>query len=283
MKLFVYFFIFLLTFSLANALYVQEFDLDNKLVTILIRFDNKENFNFILDLPKDVTKINTLLDNEAKNFELINNRVKIFGSAREIEISYNSDSYIEKAKKIYFTTEVISLLNDNLEIKVILPEGATLDKSFSKDLREISAYPTPDDITTNGKNLILTWNYNANANERFPLFIIYNEPRFNYLYIIISLVILILLGYYISKKNKKIIKTKKVKVREDIEKYLKEEEKLIVSILKQKQGQCEQATLVTLTNMSKASLSRVLSELEKRNIIFKEKKGNKNLVILKRG
>ena len=55
----------------------------------------------------------------------------------------------------------------------------------------------------------------------------------------------------------------------------KEDEKLIVIILKQKKGSCTQSTLLTLTNMSKASLSRLLQELEQRNIIRKEQQGNK--------
>ena len=156
-----------------------------------------------------------------------------------------------------------------------------MDKPFTKNLEETSVYPAADDITTNGKNLIITWNYDASTNEKFPLFVIYNESKFNYLYIIIPLIMIALVLSYLFKKRKKIVKIKKVKV-DNIEKHLKEEEKLIVNILKQKQGECTQSTLVTLTNMSKASLSRLLNELESRNIIYKEKKGNKNIIIQRR-
>ncbi len=282
MKLIHYILAFLLIINIANATYSQEFIIDNEVnVNILINFDNQEAFSFNLELPNDASNLKVLFDNQEKEFQIQNNIVSIYGSAKEIKINYNSDSYIEKAKKNYFTAEVNSLLNEDFGIKVTLPEGATLDKPFTKNLEETSVYPAADDITTNGKNLIITWNYDASTNEKFPLFVIYNESKFNYLYIIIPLIMIALVLSYLFKKRKKIVKIKKVKV-DNIEKHLKEEEKLIVNILKQKQGECTQSTLVTLTNMSKASLSRLLNELESRNIIYKEKKGNKNIIILKR-
>ncbi|HLC46619.1 MAG TPA: hypothetical protein VJI75_02655 [Candidatus Nanoarchaeia archaeon] len=67
----------------------------------------------------------------------------------------------------------------------------------------------------------------------------------------------------------------------DVDKFLKEDERQIVSILRQREGICSQATLRVVGNFSKANLSRLLSELEQRNILVKEKRGKKNLVILK--
>lgn len=67
----------------------------------------------------------------------------------------------------------------------------------------------------------------------------------------------------------------------DIEKYLKEDERRVVSILKQRGGICSQSTLRIAGNFSKATLSRLLKELEERNVVKKEQRGKKNLVILK--
>jgi len=66
-----------------------------------------------------------------------------------------------------------------------------------------------------------------------------------------------------------------------VEQYLKEEEKQIVNVLKEREGSCEQGTLRVVTGMPKSSLSRILKELEDRNIIYKEKRGKKNLVFLR--
>lgn len=67
----------------------------------------------------------------------------------------------------------------------------------------------------------------------------------------------------------------------DVDKYLKEDEKTVVSILRQRGGIVSQSTLRIAGNFSKATLSRILKELEQRNIIKKEQRGKKNLVILK--
>ena len=278
--------IFLLLIYSVNAInYEQEFQVINKEtnVNILINFDNKQDFNFYLDLPRDVNNVKVFLDNKENNFEVIKsefgNIVNIKGNAKEIKINYDSKSYIEQPNKNYFTAEITSLLDSELKIKVILPEGATLDKSFTQDFKETSIYPKPSKVETNGKNLIITWQYNTRKDENYPLFMIYNTKKFNYIYFIIIFIILSILILF--KFRRKQVKIKKI-VKQDITKYLKDEEKLIINILKQKNNECTQATLVTLTNMSKASLSRLLDELEQRNIIYKEKQGNKNLIILKK-
>ena len=67
----------------------------------------------------------------------------------------------------------------------------------------------------------------------------------------------------------------------DVDKYLKEDERRIVDILRQREGICSQGTLRVVGNFSKATLSRLLKELEERNVIKKEQRGKKNLVILK--
>ena len=78
------------------------------------------------------------------------------------------------------------------------------------------------------------------------------------------------------------IKKEIVEKEYDIEKHLKEDEEQVITILKNKQGSCEQGTLRVITGFSKAALSRLLSELEARKIIHKEKRGKKNLVFLKK-
>ena len=283
MKVINYFIAFLLFLSLVNAdIYEQEFNINNNEADVLIKinFDDLKYYNFNLNLPEDANNLKVLIDDKEKEVSINDNFAIINGTSRNLTISYSSGEYIENAKKTYFTAEVVSLLDEKLKIRVILPEGAALDKSFKNNLEEASVYPKPGKIETNGKNLIITWNYDAEKNENFPLFVIYNIKNFNYIYLIISLMILIIIISFVIKKNKK-IKIKTIKIKDNIEEHLKEEEKLIVNILKQKKGECTQATLVTLTSMSKASLSRLLNELEKRNIIEKEQKGNRNLIILK--
>jgi uncharacterized membrane protein len=65
------------------------------------------------------------------------------------------------------------------------------------------------------------------------------------------------------------------------DKHLKDDERQIVNILKARESQCEQGTLRVVSGMPKSSLSRILKELEERNIIYKEKRGKKNMVFLR--
>ncbi len=63
--------------------------------------------------------------------------------------------------------------------------------------------------------------------------------------------------------------------------FLKEDERIVLNVLKMKNGSCSQATLRVVTDFSKARLSRIISELVQRGIVYKEQQGNTNIVTLK--
>lgn len=67
----------------------------------------------------------------------------------------------------------------------------------------------------------------------------------------------------------------------DVVKYLKEDERIILRVLQSRRGKLSQGTLRIITSFSKAKLSRLLSELEERGIVYREKRGKKNLVFLR--
>ncbi|MFC1691725.1 helix-turn-helix transcriptional regulator [Nanoarchaeota archaeon] len=64
-------------------------------------------------------------------------------------------------------------------------------------------------------------------------------------------------------------------------KHLKEDELIIVRLLKMRDGMCEQGTLRVVSGFSKATLSRILSEMESRGYVHKELRGKKNMVYLR--
>ena len=287
MKKIIYLIILLLFMQLASAsTYKQEFFInENKVDSIInINYENETRFNFYLDFPRDVEEIKVYLDYNEKKFLVrnaeLNNFANIFGTSSNVRIEYNTNYYLESSSKYYFTADVNPVLNGNLEIKIVLPEGATLDKLYTeKDSG--SVYPKPNKLETNGKNLIIAWNGNAELYKSFSIFLVYNHKTFDYYIFFPALIIILIIAYLIFKTVKKRkLKIKKIKI-DNVERHLKDDEKLIFNILKRKK-ECSQATLVTLTNMSKASLSRLLDNLEERNIIVKESKGNKNIVRLKR-
>jgi hypothetical protein len=70
-------------------------------------------------------------------------------------------------------------------------------------------------------------------------------------------------------------------IEDEVEKHLKEDERIIVRLLRQREGKCEQGTLCVVSDFSKATLSRLLAELEARGIVRKERQGKKNMVYLR--
>jgi DNA phosphorothioation-dependent restriction protein DptG len=66
-----------------------------------------------------------------------------------------------------------------------------------------------------------------------------------------------------------------------VDRYLKEDERIVLNILRMKHNSCSQATLRVVTDFSKAKLSRILAEMEARGIIYKEQQGRKNMITLK--
>ncbi len=292
MRYLIYLFLLLSLASLVNAQVLENYNINfniiNKETNVEIELNSLEkiNFNFYLDFPKDVNEIKLIYDDneeilETKKVEL-NNFINIKKFASNIKIQYNTKGFIEKTSKNYFTTEVIPVMQTKkLNIKVILPETAVLDKPIT-DKVSSSVYPNPSNIETDGKRIIINFNYdNVNKFSEFPIFIVYKFTSNNLIYILLGMIILILIILFLFKfKKKEKIKVKKIK--QDIDKYLIGDEKLIINALKKKGGKCTQATLVTITGVSKASLSRLLNQLEARNIITKEQLGNKNLIILKK-
>ncbi len=117
---------------------------------------------------------------------------------------------------------------------------------------------------------------------------------------IIVVILISLIAHYLynifshkkkQKKEKKTVEEHKEPTTElsvdehvfedDILKYLKEDEKIIARILKQRDGCCEQATLRLVSGFSKAKLSRLLSDMAERGVVKKEQKGKKNLIFIR--
>ncbi len=116
---------------------------------------------------------------------------------------------------------------------------------------------------------------------------------------VIVVMLIILIAHYLynifshkkkPKKEKKVVEepksTTELSVDEhifedDVLKYLKEDEKIIARILKQRDGSCEQATLRLVSGFSKAKLSRLLTDMAERGVVKKEQKGRKNLIFIR--
>ena len=182
---------------------------------------------------------------------------------------------------------------EHLKVSLTLSEDHELKLPVKEDLGSGSVYPKPSAITSDGQKIKIEWNReNFKPEDEFSILVVFKEKSNVWLWGVISLLVLlgiIRVGIQLRKRGEKtphaIPHEKPVEVKKDLDisEHLKEEENQVIQILKNKEGSCEQGTIRFIGNFSKAKLSRVISELEARNVIYKEIKGNKNLIHLKKG
>lgn len=249
------------------------------LVVNEIVFDETQDTNFFINLPKDVSALSLYINNEFQEPVIKDNKIRLtYFSVKRIKLDYITKEPLEKDSILI---NLIAPFETKLfDVTLTLPEESVLEKPLENGISG-SVYPKPDKATTDGRSLIFEWQkQDIEKDQEMAIFVKYkSKPRLALLFWSLALIIIGLVMYVISRKPKveRIIEKEKA-----TEIHLKEDEEQIVTILKKREGKCEQGTLRVITGFSKATLSRLLKELEERKIVYKEKRGKKNLVFLKK-
>ncbi len=281
--------LFILPLIVFNALSIQSQEkistidtIDNYNVTIniidkiaLVEYDLKRDIEGMISLkiPEDA-KITDISYNE---YEFKNGILKL-NINKNLKLKFLTKEIIKKSDNYY----VLYAINDpyyikNLNLKVVLPEYAVLDKKEN-------VYPSTK-ISTNGINIILEWNKkNLDEKESFAIFAIFRKPSNNFwlLMTIIFAIVAILAGYIFQKF--KIENAKKSKEKKELklkELHLVESELLLIKKLKKLGGEAWQKKLQIESGFSKAKLCRIIRNLEERGLIKKIPLGNTNKIKLK--
>ncbi len=265
-----------------------------------IVFEGSVTGAFRLSIPEDAEGVSLYIDDEPAEYA----GIQRLSSAKEIRINYITKSLLDKGN---FLANIKAGHNiSKLSVKLVLEEGESIRKEKSNGLTTPSVFPKPTEITSDGRSIILLWEKpDFQKDEEFSMYVRIKRKT-SYMPAVIVLVILaiaILIAYKKGilkfpakeKKHEKKEKPeeKEVKKEAKIEKLpepekeleffknLKEDEQQVIRVLKAREGSCEQGTLRIVTGFSKARLSRLLMELEARKVIYKEKRGKKNLIFLK--
>lgn len=277
--------IFLLIINISLAYTLESYDVqynivDSKVVVQTI-LTASQTAIINLPVPPDAETIELYLNNIKTNATIEDSSLLLYLNKNDqVKLGYITKEFIDKSN--FLLNLPIEYDTKSLKITLVLPEEVVLKKPIKDTTGSI--YPRPDQATTDGRSLIFTWERNdVKQGDEIAIFAMYKTRR-DYIPVIavIVIVFLIILLYILRKvpKKEQVQKPEPEKEPEVLE-HLKEEEQQIVRILKQKAGMCEQGTLRVITGFSKAHLSRLLMELEARKIIYKEKRGKKNLVFLK--
>jgi uncharacterized membrane protein len=255
---------FFMLMPLASAQSIKDFNIE-------IQISGQKtlvNYSIETDMPQ----IQLILPEDAKiieisaNYTQENNEILADIQGNKLALSYETEEFIEASK--YFTADFQIPETENLAIRLILPEQATIEK----------AYPSPE-LTSDGRHIILDWK-SQNTND-FPVFVVYNEKTSN-LALILAIIAIILIAIpliiILAKKRKPKIKAKVKKPKEAKEIHLLESENAVIKALKE--GIVWQKQIQLKTGFSKAKLSRTIRNLEARKLVKRIPLGNTNKIKL---
>lgn len=197
-----------------------------------------------------------------------------------VEITYTGDfSDIEGDSEYFSYSNRIFVPTRLVETQVVLPEGYGVVESDG-------AY-TPGDaeVGSRGRRIFLQWsNSNVSIGDTVSYTVRYEQldvleslalRQLTVLLAVTVLVLAFLVVYVIRKYGGE-------KTIASVFPVLKEDEKEVLRFIIDNEGEVEQRDIVENLDYSKAKISRLVSDLEDRSLVKKEKKGRVNVVELAR-
>ncbi len=175
-------------------------------------------------------------------------------------------------------TQAILANVKNFKLVVFLPESYVLSQE--------GMIPTSKDILSDGRSVILIWEIlepiPAELKGDFKVVVFYERLGWypNIYHVVASLFLIIGGAFYAYRRKKtRIEEAKKEKEVYDKIDILKEDEQSILRIIIENNG-IDQREVIRSTGFSKAKVSKILAELEKRGAIRKEQYGRRNKIFL---
>lgn len=266
--LFLFFSIFLLPLVTSSSYNLEFNQVDDKvLVEHSISLDSIKTIS--LAVPEDAYSISSNLE-----YNLQNNVLTIFGD--NIELSYITRDLLETSKEGYYLIDKIIFPSnfDTLDINLLMKEG------YFTDSKRI--FPAPSSIDSDGSQIMVHWTLqDIKQGEDLPIFVSITSPT-SFTSVSVWILIIVLSLFIIYFFYDKVIKSRLSQKSSQIESHLIESEKAVLSALKEAdRGEMWQKQLQLKTGFSKAKLSRVIRNLESRNLVEKIPFGNTNKVRLK--
>lgn len=200
-----------------------------------------------------------------------------------VNYEFKTSDIITEFNNTHILSTTYSLLANvkSFSLEVTLPEGMLLTEG-------VSVVPKPAAVDSDGRHVILRWgetnptefrvyvNYEPLIQER----VIKEEGGNEYLVYLLALLVLVAVGIYLKgwRVLKPISKIVKGDVSEKID-ILKEDEQAILKLVMEEDGM-DQRKIQEITDFSKAKVSKIISELEKRGAVRKEQVGRRNKIYL---
>lgn len=206
-------------------------------------------------------------------FNQVGDKIVVRESINGINSSYTDSNLLEETKIGYFFLEKISFPTDfkNATIKLNLDNGYVIG--------EDGAYPSNYKVETDEQTISLVWNFeNVKSSESLAVFVnIRNlQKGYNWIWFVIGFIILAVLVYFFI-----VFLVKKRKTKSLDKHLLDEERKLLEELRKADRHEMWQKNIQQKLELSKAKTSRLIRNLESRELIEKIPFGNTNKIVLK--
>ncbi len=197
-----------------------------------------------------------------------------------VEITYTAD-YSDRSDSIqrFSYPNQIFVPTERVDTKVVLPEGYGI-------VADDGAYtPSDAEVGSRGRRIFLQWEHtNVSIGEtitytvRYEKLGVFESLALRHLTLLLAAAVLLLavLVVYIWRKQAG------EKTIAAVFPLLKEDEKEVMRFIIDNEGEVEQRDIVDRLDYSKAKISRLVSDLEDRSLVNKEKKGRVNVVELAR-
>lgn len=289
MKLGIIGIVFFLSMPISLAQEILNYDISVKLekdaaeeeISVLLYNQNYYSLKtFSYSLRADATSIEVYDDKGALDFNITADRgIVIRSKFREplnpnattrLAIRFTVPRAVRKAGSEYIFSPVFSLPpgTDEFRLKIRLPEGMGLPRPISEDSGFTDVVPIPDDVSSDGKAIILEWR-RINIDGDFAVYVRFTRPYMqNNLYIAALISAIFILALYAKWSRRK-----------HAPMNVSEDESRVLELIRSKQG-IAQKEIVENTGFSKAKVSGIVSSLEKKGLIWKKRIGLENRLYL---
>lgn len=203
---------------------------------------------------------------------------------RVLNIKFTTSETIREIEdEILFSADVKTPQDvKKMILKVVLEKGYILIEEPEGSTTKVPYSPKDGNEGSDGRRIFIEWERkDVKRGEGIDVSVTYERilPRVegnqNIIFLMIGLLILVIIMLVgIRSKGKQDLDTS----------ILKENEKKVIDIIKERGGMCKQRAIVRETDFSKAKVSRLVKDLEERGLIKTEKEGrSKKIYIKKKG
>lgn len=258
-------------------------DLSNEQVSAELEFEELTSSSFTYVTNHPVNNYNVEIEGEEAECEFeelaIGGEISCPTDYREnftVELDYKTSGIVNRQNNvnIFRYSQSIYRPIENYNIKVLLPEGTGLIDQ--EDISTPVIEPKGGVVGSEGRRIHIEWNQEPSLGETVSFQATYEQLSPNYTTIIVSIVLILLsigiVRFYREHKSKS-------KASEVID-SLSEDEQDVLKILREEEDML-QKDIVDRSEYSKAKISGVISALEEKEIIEKEKEGRSNRVYVK--